>query len=177
MNLDLSLQTTKTSNEQRMTNSQKTHLAQHLHQVHFGGNWTASNVENTLRDLDCTESQLELPPLNSIAKLTYHMWYFVHAILEVFRGNKLDAHDKFSFDVPEFKSDKEWRGFVKNYLDEVSELVDLIGSMPEDLVFQDFELEKYGSYYRNLHGLIEHTHYHLGQISLIKKLIRTDIIK
>jgi hypothetical protein len=31
---------------------------------------------------------------------------------------------------------------------------------------------KYGNYYRNLHGIIEHTHYHLGQIVLIKKLLK-----
>ncbi|HAI83731.1 MAG TPA: DUF1572 domain-containing protein, partial [Chitinophagaceae bacterium] len=29
-----------------------------------------------------------------------------------------------------------------------------------------------GTYYRNILGLIEHTHYHLGQIALIKKIIR-----
>ena len=32
-------------------------------------------------------------------------------------------------------------------------------------------MEKYGTYYRNFHGLIEHAHYHLGQIVLIKKLV------
>ncbi|MGN6163930.1 MAG: hypothetical protein ACTHOF_05245 [Flavisolibacter sp.] len=37
-----------------------------------------------------------------------------------------------------------------------------------DEIFVD---EKYGTYYRNLQGIIEHTHYHLGQIVLIKKLL------
>ena len=32
-------------------------------------------------------------------------------------------------------------------------------------------MEKYGNYFRNLTGIIEHLHYHLGQIVLIKKLI------
>ena len=31
---------------------------------------------------------------------------------------------------------------------------------------------QYGNFYRNLHGIIEHTHYHLGQISLLKKLVK-----
>jgi len=31
--------------------------------------------------------------------------------------------------------------------------------------------EKYGNYYRNFHGIIEHCHYHLGQIVLIKKML------
>ena len=29
---------------------------------------------------------------------------------------------------------------------------------------------KYGIQYRNFHGLIEHAHYHLGQISILKSL-------
>jgi hypothetical protein len=29
--------------------------------------------------------------------------------------------------------------------------------------------EKYGSVLRNIMGVIEHTHYHLGQIVLLKK--------
>jgi len=34
-----------------------------------------------------------------------------------------------------------------------------------------FVLEKYGTYRRNIEGMIEHAYYHLGQISLIKKMI------
>jgi hypothetical protein len=34
-----------------------------------------------------------------------------------------------------------------------------------------FEEEKYGIYRRNIEAIIEHSYYHLGQISLIKKLI------
>ena len=30
---------------------------------------------------------------------------------------------------------------------------------------------KYGSYLRNIEGIIEHSYYHLGQISLIRKMI------
>jgi hypothetical protein len=34
-----------------------------------------------------------------------------------------------------------------------------------------FSQKKYGTYYRNLMGVIEHSHYHLGQISLIRKML------
>ncbi|HBC04915.1 MAG TPA: DUF1572 domain-containing protein, partial [Aequorivita sp.] len=33
-----------------------------------------------------------------------------------------------------------------------------------------FADEKYGTYQRNIEGMIEHCYYHLGQISLLKKL-------
>ena len=46
-----------------------------------------------------------------------------------------------------------------------------IEQLPEHTFEKDFLDKKYGSYYRNLHGIIEHSHYHLGQIVLIKKII------
>jgi hypothetical protein len=47
--------------------------------------------------------------------------------------------------------------------------------MPEEKLNDFFALEKYGTYQRNFHGLIEHTHYHLGQIAILKKLVRTPV--
>jgi len=52
-------------------------------------------------------------------------------------------------------------------------LADLTEALPESRLQETFADEKYGNYYRNLHGLIEHTHYHLGQIVLIKKLLNS----
>ena len=43
--------------------------------------------------------------------------------------------------------------------------------LPETMLWETFADEKYGNYYRNIHGIIEHTHYHLGQIVLIKKIV------
>ena len=37
---------------------------------------------------------------------------------------------------------------------------------------QIFVKEQYGNYRRNIEGVIEHSYYHLGQLSLIKKMIR-----
>ena len=45
--------------------------------------------------------------------------------------------------------------------------------MPEEELSQGFVDEKYGTYSRNIDGMIEHSYYHLGQIVLIKKLINS----
>jgi hypothetical protein len=36
---------------------------------------------------------------------------------------------------------------------------------------QSFVDEKYGTWLRNIEGVIEHCYYHLGQVSLIRKMI------
>lgn len=43
--------------------------------------------------------------------------------------------------------------------------------MPEDQLWEPFVKEEYGTYYRCLQGPIEHYHYHLGQIALLKTMI------
>lgn len=57
-------------------------------------------------------------------------------------------------------------------MDEAELFAQEIEKLDELKLYDVFSEEKYGNYFRNLLGIIEHSHYHLGQISLIKKLIR-----
>ncbi|MEM8891667.1 MAG: DUF1572 domain-containing protein, partial [Bacteroidota bacterium] len=41
----------------------------------------------------------------------------------------------------------------------------------EEKYKEGFVDEKYGTYRRNIDGMIEHCYYHLGQISIIRKMI------
>lgn len=50
----------------------------------------------------------------------------------------------------------------------------LIAELSDDELKDIFIKEKYGNYFRNIHGIIEHTHYHLKQIVILKKLIRKN---
>ena len=44
--------------------------------------------------------------------------------------------------------------------------------MSDEKLEEIFVDEKYGNYRRNIEGVIEHSYYHLGQISLIKKMMK-----
>ena len=46
-----------------------------------------------------------------------------------------------------------------------------VEQMPDSMFDQVFVDEKYGSYLRNIEGVIEHSYYHLGQVTLIRKMI------
>jgi hypothetical protein len=48
----------------------------------------------------------------------------------------------------------------------------MIEQLPEEKLFEVFVDEEYGTYYRNFYGIIEHTLSHLGQISILKKLLQ-----
>ncbi|MGE7775872.1 DinB family protein [Chitinophaga sp. NPDC101104] len=150
-------------------------IAQHFRGVHFGGNWTAVNLKDVLADVTWQEATTPSGPLNTIAALVYHMNYYVSEVLKVLRGAPLQASDKFAFDLPPLRSEAEWRQLADKALEDAEAFADEIEKIPEAQLMEVFQDPRYGNYYRNLHGIIEHTHYHLGQITIIKKLLRSRL--
>jgi uncharacterized damage-inducible protein DinB len=147
-------------------------IAKHFRDVHFGGNWTSVNLKDTLADVNWQQATAEVDSLNSIAKLVFHIHYYVDAVLKVLQGGPLDAHDKYSFDLPPIQSQEDWEVLVQNCWADAEKFACLIEQLSEPQLGENFSEEKYGTYYRNLHGIIEHTHYHLGQIAVIKKMLK-----
>lgn len=147
-------------------------IAKHFREVHFGGNWTCSNLKDNMADVTWQEAITPVQNLNTIAALVYHVNYYVSAVLKVLQGAQLDAKDEYSFNHPPIGSEEDWEALKNKALTDAEKFADLIEQLPEQRLWEYFEEEKYGIYYRNIHGIIEHTHYHLGQITLIKKMLR-----
>lgn len=147
-------------------------LAKHCRDVHFGGNWTFVNLKDTLADITWQEAITQYQDSNTIATLLFHINYYVNPVARVLQGEPLNASDKFSFDCPTITSQEEWEHLVQKALNEAEQFAKEIEKLEESKLFEVFSEEKYGNYFRNLLGIIEHTHYHLGQIALIKKMIR-----
>lgn len=147
-------------------------IAKHFWEVHFGGNWTWVNLKETLADVTWQQATTKIESLNTIVALVFHINYDVRAVSSVLQGNPLQAHDKYSFDHPQVSSEGEWNALVNQSFADAENLTRLIEELPENKLNETFVSEKYGNYYRNLHGLIEHSHYHLGQIVIIKKLLK-----
>jgi len=147
-------------------------IAKHLRDVHYGGNWTGVNLKETLADVSWQEATTKVHSFHPIATLVFHMNYYVDATLKVFHGGPLDAHDEFSFDHAPIESQQDWEALLEKAWSDTDELARLIEELPDEQLWQPFVEEKYGSYCRCLLGPIEHYHYHLGQISMIKSLLR-----
>jgi len=146
-------------------------IAKHLRDVYFGGNWTAVNLKDTLTDVNWQQATTKVYSFNTIGALVYHISYYVIAVSKVLQGEPLDAHDKYSFDHPPILAQEDWEKLLNNFWADAENLVSLIEQLPESKLEENFSDGKYGNYYRNINGVIEHTHYHLGQIVLIKKLL------
>lgn len=150
-------------------------IAKHFRDVHFGGNWTSVNLKETLADVTWAQATKKVHTFNTIVAIVYHMNYYVSAVLEVLQGESLTASDKYSFDHPPLLSRQDWEELLNKTWTDAENFAALVDRLPESKLDEIFADEKYGNYYRNIHGIIEHCHYHLGQIVLIKKLLpQTD---
>jgi uncharacterized damage-inducible protein DinB len=145
-------------------------IAKQFREVYFGGNWTSVNFRDVLSDVNWIQATTKVNSFNTIAALIFHTNYYVSEVLKVLKGGTLEAHDKYSFNVAAIDSAKTWTELLDKMWKDAEEFARLVEELPETKLSQIFSDPKYGTYYRNLHGIIEHNHYHLGQIVLIKKL-------
>lgn len=147
------------------------HIAKHFRSVFFGGNWTSSNLKDQLADVSWQQATTQVYDLNTIATLTHHLSYYVTGVLSVLKGGELTIRDKFSFTHVPIKSADDWKEMQAKIWAEVEEFATLVEQLPEETLWDTFTDPKYGNYYSNLHGIIEHAHYHLGQVVLVKKVL------
>ena len=147
-------------------------LANRFREVILNGKWIANtNCNSQLSNVSFEQSIQRISSLNTIYALTFHINYYVAGILNVFEGGELEIKDKFSFDFPEPKSSKDWDNLREELYLNGEKFTKLIEQMSDDKLTDKFVKEEYGTYHRNINAIIEHSYYHLGQISLIKKLL------
>jgi len=152
-----------------MTSSNQ--LAKHLREVFVGPNWTGVNFKDTIAGVGWHQAVTKIYDLNTIAALVYHITYYISANLRVLRGQGLDASDKLSFNLPPVTSEEDWQKLVTRAFTEAEAFASEVDKLDDSKLFDDFADPKYGNNYRNILGVSEHTHYHLGQIVLIKKVL------
>ena len=147
-------------------------LANRLKEVLLNGKWIANtNFMEQITSISWEQAIEKIENLNTIALLTFHVNYYLKGLLQVFEGGNLEIKDKFSFDMPEIVSETDWLNLVNEFVSNAERFINHVEKMDDNVLTQPFVKEEYGSYLRNIEAQIEHSYYHLGQISLIKKLV------
>jgi len=151
-------------------------IAQHLLDVHYGENWTDVWIRSALEDVTLAEAaQITAASPNTIAALLHHITFYNNVILARLQGVDPYVGDPNGFDVPVLEGQASWEKQKSDNLLSAQRLADAIRKVPDEVLDRPILKEKASSsYYRQLHGVIEHAHYHLGQIVLLKKLLRNS---
>lgn len=147
-------------------------LASRFREVLLNGTWVANtNYKQQLTGLPWEMATAKVGALNTISDLAQHIHYYIKGVQNVFEGGSLDIKDKFSFTFPPLPSQMEWTLFLDLLWKDAEAFAASVEQLPDEQLNEVFAAEKYGTYLRNIEGMIEHCYYHLGQIVLIKKLL------
>lgn len=147
-------------------------LATRLRQVFLDGKWiTNLNYKEGLEDISWEEANQKIENLNTLLNLAFHINYYLDGLLAVFNGGPLSIRDKYSFDHPHIKTANDWAQLKADLFQNAEDFAQKVENMSAQVLDGPFVKEEYGSYRRNIEGVIEHSYYHLGQIAILRKLI------
>ena len=141
-------------------------IAQHFYEVNYGNNWTDANVKDSLQGINFQQATKQVGNANTIALLLYHMDFYNMVVYDRLVDIKRHFEHEESLQS-EIKNEAEWQQLQQTYFENVDKIHAAILNFDEARLF---ELTTKNTPYKNVHGLVEHIHYHLGQINLLKKL-------
>jgi uncharacterized damage-inducible protein DinB len=149
-------------------------IARHILDVHTGKNWTEVGITDTLEDVTLDEANRLTPAsANTIATLLYHITFYNEIIEERLQGHDPYINEANGFDMPPLETVADWEKLKEDNLASARRLAKLVNALPAERLHEPIlPVDGASSYYKHLHGVVEHTHYHLGQIVLLKNLIR-----
>ena len=151
---------------------QLTHLlAQHIKDVYEGNNWTDVNISQTLQNINWKQAQqqTEASP-NTIASLLHHVYYWNGILMQRIKGEDPNVPEENGYDVPFINNEDEWNVLKEKAHQSFIQLAEAVKNFPEEKLSETYAAGK-SSYYKNFQGIVEHAHYHLGQIVILKNLI------
>ncbi len=148
------------------------YFSSRLKELFIDGKWIANtNYKQVLADVSFEVAVKRVHSLNSIAALTFHMNYYLQRLIQVMEGQPLTISDQYSFDLPPLSDEQAWRELVQALENNASRFIDLVNNMGAEQWSKPFVNQTYGTWQRNVEGMLEHGYYHLGQMVLIKKLV------
>lgn len=146
-------------------------LANRFREVMLQGKWVANtNFKDQLEKISLEKASKKVASLNSIEILSQHIHYYIAGVNKVLKGGALEIRDVYSFDFIPMETQQQWEAFLATFWKDAEEFANLVEKLNENQLKAPFVDEKYGSYLRNIEGMIEHCYYHLGQIVLLNKL-------
>ena len=85
------------------------YLVNRLQEVLTNGKWvTGTNFKEQILSTDWKDAVASIDGLNSIARLTFHIHYYIEGVTKVLQGGPLEIRDQYSFQSPLIQSEADW---------------------------------------------------------------------
>jgi uncharacterized damage-inducible protein DinB len=146
-------------------------IAENLHHVYYGNNWTDVSIADTLNGISYRQAiQKTDASANTIAALVNHLWFWNTIILQRMNGVNPAIPEENGMDVTGINSEQEWSDLIHRLQISFDELINAVRAFPADKL-ELLVKDRTTTIGFNLLGIVEHAHYHLGQIVLLKNLV------
>ncbi|HKO77039.1 MAG TPA: DinB family protein [Flavobacterium sp.] len=144
-----------------------------LYQSIYNGNpWLEVTLANTLKDITAEQAYRKInPDLNTIWEIVNHLIQWRRNILRRMQGEIITTPDHNYFVPVIDPSEVAWQQSLQN-LAKSQELWNSFFESFDDKDFEKIYPNNNHTYYEHIHGIIQHDVYHLGQIVILKKLVK-----
>lgn len=155
-------------------NSRMKYYVRQLTQVYEGGNWNDESYLGKLKSMSEQTAFLQpYPGTHSVAELLWHCIYWRTVIIKRLQGdsdysNRTEKEQNF-LSMHELKN-KGWSGLLSDLRKTQEELINILNSKTDDFLDAEYTPEFSNEY--NVEGIIQHDHYHLGQIGLVISILK-----
>lgn len=130
-----------------------------------------TNYKDQLSTINWRQATQKIGSLNTLAALTFHVNYYIEGVNHFFENGKLEIRDKFSFEMSPITSEEDWQTLRNRLFTNAETFANHVEGFTNEQLAATFVKEAYGTYRSNIETMIEHCYYHLGQVTLIKKMV------
>ncbi|MEO5890758.1 MAG: DinB family protein [Ferruginibacter sp.] len=143
-------------------------IAKLLEDIYEGDPWIDVTLTGTLKNISPAGAANKIDPWNSIWEIVNHIISWRETVLQRVQGIVVDSPADNYFKPVTDQSENAWQRTLQDLKISQDKWNTFLEKMTED------DLEKINpknnsSYYNNIHGIIQHDAYHLGQIVLLAK--------
>lgn len=143
-----------------------------LYQSIYNGNpWLEVTLASTLKDVTAEQAYRKINPnLNTIWEIVNHLIQWRRNILRRVQGETVVTPEHNYFVPVLDSSEAAWEQSLQS-LAKSQELWTVFFNDFNDADFDKIDPNNNHNFYEDIHGIIQHDVYHLGQIVILKKLL------
>lgn len=137
--------------------------------LYEGSPWIGVNIIGTLENLTAKQAaKTVLAGRNSIWEITNHIISWRFNVLQRVQGKIMVTPDHNYFLPIKDTSESDWTNTLNQLKDSQRQWINFMNTFKENDFSKVYRNDS--TYYEQIHGLIQHDAYHLGQIILLAKL-------
>jgi hypothetical protein len=157
-----------------MTMQENERIADQLKRAFYGDAWSGPCVKDVLDGVTAQMAAARaIPEAHSIWELVHHITAWVDIVRREVMGETLDVTADINFPPVNDTSDGAWQQSLKQMEDAEAALRNLITSIPGSKLDEPAGPDGRYTVYLLLHGAVQHSLYHAGQIMLMKRSLTT----